>query len=231
MGHLCALLCAGAALAQMSHVAVDAHRWPAGAPGDRSAQLAKIEPGWHLYSASSPAGIPTIVSRSPAPDAYPRLSAAAQTAFDPNFDAEAETFEGEVTFLARSDAHENARRRWMSMFAIRPATTNSACRAPVRSRRPLIRGTCAHLPAGYTEARPPGATRRAASSARAQGLGGFLLVAFGFGLAAIFTPCVFPMIPITVSFFLTASAAAATAFNRPSFFASASSCCSPAWVS
>jgi thiol:disulfide interchange protein DsbD len=34
----------------------------------------------------------------------------------------------------------------------------------------------------------------------------FLLTAFGFGLAAIFTPCVFPMIPITMSFFL----------NRPS---------------
>ena len=30
----------------------------------------------------------------------------------------------------------------------------------------------------------------------------FLLTAFGLGLAAIFTPCVFPMIPITVSFFL-----------------------------
>jgi thiol:disulfide interchange protein DsbD len=35
-----------------------------------------------------------------------------------------------------------------------------------------------------------------------QGLAAFLLIAFGFGLAAIFTPCVFPMIPITVSFFL-----------------------------
>jgi thiol:disulfide interchange protein DsbD len=35
-----------------------------------------------------------------------------------------------------------------------------------------------------------------------QDLAQFLLVAFGFGLAAIFTPCVFPMIPITMSFFL-----------------------------
>ncbi len=35
---------------------------------------------------------------------------------------------------------------------------------------------------------------------------GFLLVAFGFGVAAIFTPCVFPMIPITVSFFLNQAA-------------------------
>ncbi len=30
----------------------------------------------------------------------------------------------------------------------------------------------------------------------------FLLGAFGLGLASIFTPCVFPMIPVTVSFFL-----------------------------
>ncbi|HEV2201457.1 MAG TPA: cytochrome c biogenesis protein CcdA [Bryobacteraceae bacterium] len=34
------------------------------------------------------------------------------------------------------------------------------------------------------------------------GTGMFLLTAFGLGLASIFTPCVFPMIPITVSFFL-----------------------------
>ncbi len=33
-------------------------------------------------------------------------------------------------------------------------------------------------------------------------MGGFLLIAFGFGLASIFTPCVFPMIPITMSYFL-----------------------------
>jgi thiol:disulfide interchange protein DsbD len=39
-----------------------------------------------------------------------------------------------------------------------------------------------------------------------EGLFGFLAVAFGFGLASIFTPCVFPMIPITMSYFL----------NRPS---------------
>ena len=29
-----------------------------------------------------------------------------------------------------------------------------------------------------------------------------MLTAFGLGLAAVFTPCVFPMIPITVSFFM-----------------------------
>jgi len=34
-----------------------------------------------------------------------------------------------------------------------------------------------------------------------EGLGWFMLYAFLFGIAAIFTPCVFPMIPITVSYF------------------------------
>ena len=75
---------------------------------------------------------------------------------------------------------------------------------------PGIRAASWNPPAGYTEATAakPAATTPAAAPTKApektepQGLGQFLLVAFGLGLAAIFTPCVFPMIPITVSFFL-----------------------------
>ena len=37
------------------------------------------------------------------------------------------------------------------------------------------------------------------------GFGAFLLIAVGFGLLALLTPCVFPMIPITVSFFTGAA--------------------------
>jgi thiol:disulfide interchange protein len=40
------------------------------------------------------------------------------------------------------------------------------------------------------------------TAAASSSMGMFLLTAFGLGLASIFTPCVFPMIPITVSFFL-----------------------------
>jgi thiol:disulfide interchange protein DsbD len=50
------------------------------------------------------------------------------------------------------------------------------------------------IPSGYSEAKP--------AAANDESLLGFLAVAFGFGIAAIFTPCVFPMIPITMSFFL-----------------------------
>jgi thiol:disulfide interchange protein DsbD len=41
-------------------------------------------------------------------------------------------------------------------------------------------------------------------SALAQGLWGFLALAAGFGALALLTPCVFPMIPVTVSFFASA---------------------------
>src|SRR6185437_6757550 len=54
-------------------------------------------------------------------------------------------------------------------------------------------------------AAPPVAAQKSSPSGALntqQDLIPFLLTAFLFGLAAIFTPCVFPMIPITVSFFL-----------------------------
>jgi thiol:disulfide interchange protein DsbD len=56
--------------------------------------------------------------------------------------------------------------------------------------------------AGTASAPAPAPQTSKTTSGEVQGLGPFLLVAFGFGLAAVFTPCVFPMIPITVSFFL-----------------------------
>ena len=58
MRALLALLCAGSAFAQVSHVA-----WTVTGETDGSKALlraaGKVDPGWHLYSASSPAGIPT----------------------------------------------------------------------------------------------------------------------------------------------------------------------------
>src|SRR6185295_2495266 len=65
------------------------------------------------------------------------------------------------------------------------------------------------VPAGYKDIKEGPATSSKSSSTPVtsaaeppSGLWAFLLTAFGLGLASIFTPCVFPMIPITVSFFL-----------------------------
>jgi len=60
---------------------------------------------------------------------------------------------------------------------------------------------------GYVEAKPPAAgATPAAPAAGSEGWPAFLLLAFGAGLACIFTPCVFPMIPITMSYFLNQQA-------------------------
>lgn len=52
----------------------------------------------------------------------------------------------------------------------------------------------------------------ASSRPQDQGLIPFLLTAIGFGLVSLLTPCVFPMVPITVSFFLKQSE---SQHNRP----------------
>ncbi|MEZ5367294.1 MAG: cytochrome c biogenesis protein CcdA [Bryobacterales bacterium] len=49
----------------------------------------------------------------------------------------------------------------------------------------------------------PSGDSAAPTSPADQGLFRFAAVAFGFGLLAIFTPCVFPMIPITMSYFVS----------------------------
>jgi thiol:disulfide interchange protein DsbD len=124
--------------------------------------------------------------------------------------AEAETYEGNATFLLdvklRADAPTGPEQltvgvryqtcdsracvagKWSGAI---PVTIDAAAPAPSSA-----------IPAGFAEAKPPADSPSAAPAAGAQGWGAFLLVAFGAGLACIFTPCVFPMIPITMSYFL-----------------------------
>jgi thiol:disulfide interchange protein len=70
-----------------------------------------------------------------------------------------------------------------------------------------------NYPPPATEVVPPPAgvthlavdrTAQQVADAKRKGILNFLLLSFGFGLAALLTPCVFPMIPITVSFFAKA---------------------------
>ena len=58
------------------------------------------------------------------------------------------------------------------------------------------------IPAGKAASSTPDSSRQTSSD----GLLMFLLIAFAAGLACVFTPCVFPMIPMTISFFISGSA-------------------------
>jgi thiol:disulfide interchange protein len=187
---------------------------PAGTPG--GAVLAKlqaeIDPGWHMYSLSTPPGpIPTTVKTidSPAVARITIFEPPPIRKFDPNFNAETETYEGTQTFYARIELKKDAAPGAVPVtFEPRYQTCSGTSCIPPRTRTvtatlnvvPGPPAVAAAIPAGYIEGKP--SSKSPADSPQNADLAPFLAVAFGVGLAAIFTPCVFPMIPITMSYFV-----------------------------
>jgi thiol:disulfide interchange protein len=200
---LFSLLCAASAFAQVSHVAWTVTAEPPTA--DRKILLraeGKVDAGWHLYSASSPSGIPTSFQVEGA--AVRIYQPAPKRAFDKILNEESETYDGDVTFVLEvtpeqpaSNLNIKARYQTCNDTQCVPSRWSGAVPVPSGTSSAIV------IPAGYAEAKPPAPGQTSATPATAeQGIGAFLAVAFGFGLASIFTPCVFPMIPITMSYFL-----------------------------
>jgi len=196
-----------------------------GAPGSKvlAHLTGNIDPGWHVYSMTTGGAIPTRITLKPNPAiARARIyQPTPRRAFDKNFGLETETFENSVAFLIELELRPDAQPGNTEVAAeVRYQTCNDRlCIPPVRRTAAAnldidkaAQQAAAAVPPGYVEYTGGPAKSSAGSPAsgpeqtQQESLAGFLLVAFGFGLAAIFTPCVFPMIPITMSYFL----------NRPS---------------
>lgn len=157
----------------------------------------KLDPGWHLYSLTTPRPpIATSISLADNPAVQEMKVQAPPPVrkFDPNFGVETETYEAGATFLLHIQLKKDAAPGPVELTAqIRyQLCDDRQCLPPVRR---TAAATLVIDPTAKTSAPP-------APPPAGQGALQFLLVAFGFGLAAIFTPCVFPMIPITMSYFL-----------------------------
>jgi thiol:disulfide interchange protein DsbD len=187
-----------------------------GAPPPGSKVLARmtgrIDPGWHIYSMSTAAAIPTTIQLGPNPvvDSFRVLQPTPKRAFDPTANAQTETYEKEVTFLVELQLKKDAPPgpAQIAVTARYQTCNDQKCIPPVRRTAmatltvdPSATAAAISIPPGYAVPAPPAASTPG-TAAQDQGWWAFLLVAFGFGLATIFTPCVFPMIPITVSYFL-----------------------------
>ncbi len=182
---------------------------------------------WHLYSPTTPAGGPTSRPRikladNPAISGFKLYQPKPDRKFDANFNLDTETFQKEVVFLLTADVKKDASSGSLELIApVRyQSCTDKQCLPPKKKAtcechpdgRILWLSLAAAfvLPAGYTEIKPGAPAPRSSGApclARphpqpSESLWTLLLTAFGLGLASIFTPCVFPMIPITVSFFL-----------------------------
>jgi thiol:disulfide interchange protein DsbD len=181
-----------------------------------------IDSGWHLYSITTPPGpIPTTIrlADSPAVASLTVYQPKPERKFDPNFNADTETYTDKVTFLlkiklassASGDLTLTAKPRYQvcsSNQCIPPVTKEITGTLQVAAGTPAA---AVAIPSGYSEARPRNPSSSTGSSDSDGSLLGFLGVAFGVGLASIFTPCVFPMIPITMSFFLNKQGASKAA--------------------
>src|SRR6185437_2465336 len=190
---------------------------------------ATFQPGWHLYSLTTPAGgpIPTTaeLAENPAVKSSKLYQPPPIRTFDKNFNLDTETFEKEVDLPVTANLAPDAKGAIELTALVRYQACNDRQCLPPRKKTASFRvlvdpaapaPAAFVVPAGYTEIKPGAVAAKvisvrsssasssagAPAEAAAGGLPAFLITAFGLGLAAIFTPCVFPMIPITVSFFL-----------------------------
>ncbi|MBV9303846.1 MAG: thioredoxin family protein [Acidobacteriaceae bacterium] len=204
------------------------------APADGKAEIARgakkyfdlkatIQPGWHLYSPTTPPGGPIItkikLSENSAIAGYHVYRPQPVRKLDPNFQLDTETYTGSATFLIEAEISKSATgKSTVEAIARYQACSETKCLNPVQktavtdvSFSPTATIPDFTIPSGYAMVGAPqslpSSTPRPAQE-RSEASLPFLLAAFGFGLAALFTPCVFPMIPITVSFFLNQSSSA-----------------------
>ena len=179
---------------------------------------AQIDSGWHLYSLSTPPPpIATTIQlgKGPIAEGIVPYQPKPIRKHDPNFDADTETFEGAPAFYLKiaikrdaavGPAQITVKPRYQvcsDVSCIPPKTFEVSGALTILADAPTA---AVVIPDGYSApkilvASVNGGTVNQVANAD-QSMGAFLLIAFGFGLAAIFTPCVFPMIPITMSFFL-----------------------------
>jgi thiol:disulfide interchange protein len=189
---------------------------------------ATIEPGWHLYSPTTPPGGPIITKisfvESPAFGKWSVYRPKPVRKLDPNFQVDTETYTGSAVFLIEAETAKSASGSVPASVSVRyQACSDVKCLNPVKKTieaqltvAPGAPAAAQTIPADYalvaaaaavSEGAPAtastaGLATPALNTRASQDLLPFLLTAFGFGLAALFTPCVFPMIPITVSFFI-----------------------------
>ena len=155
----------------------------------------RILDGWHTYDLHSGFSS-TVIAFEPSEGVElmgdPFEKVAAERRFDEIFGEEIGEYEGEIVLGQR----------------VRLTAAEGVLRGNINWRS--CQGDNCNMPEDW-----PFEIRLPAGSA---GLLGLILVAIGWGLLALLTPCVFPMIPMTVSFFLKGSESASAGRFKASMY-------------
>ncbi|UCF38513.1 MAG: thioredoxin family protein [Acidobacteriota bacterium] len=206
---------------------LDSEPRPAGSTFDAVVR-AEVESGWHLYSMDVPKGgpIPTTLTVQEdgvfAPGGVP-IEPTPIPWFDQNFGMQTNYFEDTVDFLVpvvvKADApagdHElQVKIRFMAcndssclppQTKVVLASVNVVAGSGLEETAVLPVEVDAESPADVGEAVEPASGEATPSDTGENGLPlntlAYIWFAMGMGALALLTPCVFPMIPITVSYF------------------------------
>ncbi len=178
------------------------------ATGAQSATLvatAEIEEGWHVYSHDNDpldGPIPTsFMLSTEGVEAGELKECTPEVHYDPNFDKDVKSFEGTVRWALdvswSGDAPDNIEGVLTYMTC-----DDTKCIFPpdVEFNMALSEALSSAVPALCPEGEVA-AGDAGDEEAGGEGLLVLFLLGMGLGFAALFTPCVFPLIPMTVSFF------------------------------
>jgi thiol:disulfide interchange protein len=191
---------------------------------------AAIDGNWHMYSTTTPPGGPiptrfTVLSGEPFSISGSVRQSPPKTEFDPNFGIQTEVYAGgaefwipfKVAVSAKPGDYEVRLQAYYQVcddksclpprgvpvsFTIQivPGIA-SASEAAAGGTGPAASQPAAAPASGGVAGGSPSGTAAEVQSARARGFLPFLWLAMTMGALSLATPCVFPMIPITVSYF------------------------------
>jgi len=204
------VMIAGRAAAQEDPIGWTLAKTPTSATAGQTFRIqltATIEAGWHLYSITQGPGGP-IATRLSVPPGQPFALEGAidapppQVAFDSGFSMDTETYSDKTVFTLPIKVDGKASgKQVLRVHAYYQTCNDKFCLPPktVKLETPIevkSRTGEAATSARSTETQPPATPVQARES-----LLSFLLLAMVSGGLALLTPCVFPMVPITVSYF------------------------------
>ncbi len=159
---------------------------------------AEIEEGWHMYSQEAGDGpVSTSFTFFENP-AFKTLGAVLESEtieeYDPNFESILKYFETTAVFTQRIQLLTNDTTVLKGEFEFM-VCNNSMCLPPEWVDLEIV------LPASINTLSTPVKSSPKEKSASSDGIWSIFILAFFSGCLALLTPCVFPMIPMTVSFF------------------------------
>ncbi len=180
---------------------------------------AKIDQGWHLYATKLPEGGPLPTNFTfDKPLGYKLIGSIkelskSKTEHDEVFNLDLSFFENEARFsqlieLTAEEAPININVEFQACYADKciylekSIPTFAKTSVPITDTKPQITEEAPENEAVASLVPADASPSQAKTKPEKESLWWFFLVAFAAGLAGLLTPCVFPMIPMTVSFFM-----------------------------